>query len=58
MLWLSLALVVLGALAYDLARKWIALHQPVPPHEELAAQVRALRHDVDAIKAYAQMESR
>ncbi len=41
MIALSAALVVLGALAYDLARRVLTLKQPVAPHEELVTRVAA-----------------
>lgn len=62
---LSVALVALGALAYAAHRDRLALERerveatkPVPPHEELKAEVARMRIDLDAIKAWANPERR
>lgn len=62
---LSIALVALGALAYQAHRDRLALERerveatrPLPPHEELKSEVERMRVDVDAIKAWADPERR
>jgi hypothetical protein len=53
---LSIALVILGALAYAAWRDWLKMHVVVPPHEELKAQVAALRSDLAVVKAWANVK--
>ncbi len=56
MIALSAALVVLGALAYDLARRVLTLKQPVAPHEDLVTRVAVLEKQVDAMLSRAGFE--
>lgn len=56
MIALSIALVILGGLAYDLARKVIVLKQPVPPHDALVARVKSLEDRVQALMAHGGFE--
>jgi hypothetical protein len=54
--WLSLALVILGALAYDLARRVLTLRQPVAPHESLVKRVASLEDKVAAVMRHGGFE--
>ncbi len=56
MIALSVALVVLGGLTYDLARREQRVRQPLPPHEQLAQRVKELEAKVDAVMARAGFE--
>jgi hypothetical protein len=50
---LSVALVILGGLAYAAWRDWLTLRVVVPPHEALKAEVESIRSDLDTVMAWA-----
>ncbi len=56
MIALSIALSFLGALAFVAWRDWLKLKTIVPPHEALAAKVKAFEERLRTVEAWGQIK--